>query len=297
MITKCSDCGGANDLKKSNRCAYCRLYLLSKLLLEQNRLSQEAWRKFQMALHLPLEKAESDVKNTRYARQLLEYFVARSSLAQSNNISVEDIKNWITDYGDKAILPIQTNTKSINQIGVTADLQKTSNKVKHSSEKKKRKSVSQKRYSEVAVRQGSFCYWCGIKVVRESQIPVNKRLMKNKTSIIYLCGEDIREDAIGTIDHIIRIADGGNNSLTNLVISCVSCNLERDKYAKAYNRPFSRKRVICNNCGGNFFHPAWGCCSICGAIPQPISNLGQLLKLLKDSIKKCGIYQPVLFCF
>lgn len=70
------------------------------------------------------------------------------------------------------------------------------------------------------MRQSSFCYWCGIKVVREQMIPVAKRIARKNNTLIYYNGDELCEDAVGTIDHLVRVADGGINQPVNPVISC-----------------------------------------------------------------------------
>lgn len=76
----------------------------------------------------------------------------------------------------------------------------------------KRQPISSAKFTEVAARQGSFCFWCGIKVIRESEIPKANRIVKNHLTIVYLSADgEMREEAFGTIDHLVRITDGGDN--------------------------------------------------------------------------------------
>jgi len=106
-------------------------------------------------------------------------------------------------------------------------------------------------------------------VVRESEIPPANRLARNHSTVVYLSSDgEPREEAFGTVDHLVRVTDGGDNSLANLVISCAECNQERDRITTAYNYPFARQGVPCDSCAGRFFHPGWGCCSICGTVQQ-----------------------------
>lgn len=64
----------------------------------------------------------------------------------------------------------------------------------------------------------------------------------------------------------------------NLVISCYECNQEREIKTLAYSRPFARRRVPCDSCGGRFFHPDWGGCSICGAVPPRLEKPSERMK-------------------
>ena len=160
----------------------------------------------------------------------------------------------------------------------------------------KRKPISAQKFTAVAARQGSYCYWCGIKIIRESEIPPANRIVKNHATVVYLSADgEMREEAFGTIDHLVRVTDGGDNSLPNLVISCYSCNQEREKTTLVHNRPFARRRLPCAKCGGRFFHPDWGCCSICGFAPQCspkwIEGFSTLLKII-ERVKKL-LFQQV----
>jgi hypothetical protein len=95
------------------------------------------------------------------------------------------------------------------------------------------------------------------------------RIVKNRSTIVYLSTDgQMREEAFGTIDHLIRVTDGGDNSAENLVVSCYECNQEREAKTLRFNCPFARRMTPCGSCGGRFFHPDWGCCSICGALPE-----------------------------
>lgn len=124
---------------------------------------------------------------------------------------------------------------------------------------------------------------CGIAVVREQSIPVQNRVHKNNSTILYYVNGELCEAAVGTIDHLLRVADGGGNQSDNLVISCAPCNIERDRQMGRYNQPFARRRVPCRNCGGRFFQIDWGCCSICGAGPRQISETSKIVNLKRHA--------------
>lgn len=111
---------------------------------------------------------------------------------------------------------------------------KTPSQRSNSSAPAKRHPISAARFAEIAALRGSFCFWCGIKVIRIAQIPQRNRLEKNDLSIVYLSDSgEVCEEAFGTIDHLVRVADGGRNNLGNLVISCYPCNQMRDQQANA----------------------------------------------------------------
>ena len=166
-------------------------------------------------------------------------------------------------------------------------IKKKEDRKKKDLKKKKRRQISNTKFTQIAVRQGSYCYWCGIKVIREACIPTANRITKgNRRTIVYLSNGELREEAVATIDHLVRVEDGGNDQLENLVISCYNCNINRDRITIACNRPFARRKLPCHGCGGRFFHPDWGCCSICGAVPRQPNKLTSILIKIKPRILK-----------
>lgn len=72
------------------------------------------------------------------------------------------------------------------------------------------------------------CHWCQCEVVKLSSV---REMAFNIThSIVSYFDSDIpRTKDIATVDHVTRVADGGTNDDSNLVLSCVCCNLLRDK--------------------------------------------------------------------
>ncbi len=56
--------------------------------------------------------------------------------------------------------------------------------------------------------------------------------------ICKLCGREI-DPRIATIDHIISVADGGTNELSNLRTLCPTCNFARSKLVDAVTTPLS----------------------------------------------------------
>lgn len=272
---ECPKCRTMSSLKNGETiCPPCRLIPHFNALIKEGKLSSEAWEQIRRALCLPKEIKNLTTEQMRAALQLLDLFVGRFSFDKQEAMTKEMIKKALIELpGLPGLL-----SKSLKKT-VAADSPGSSGA--------KRKSISATRFTEVAARQGSYCFWCGIKVVRESEIPQANRISKNHSTIVYLsAGGEMREEAFGTIDHLIRVTDGGDNSAENLVISCYECNQERELKTLGYNRPFARRRVPCGTCGGRFFHPDWGCCSICGAIPERARKLSGWFGCLTKAIKR-----------
>lgn len=271
---ECPKCRTMSSLKCGETvCPPCRLIPHIDALIKEGKLSSEAWEQLRRALCLPKEIKNLTAEQMRAALQLLDLFVARFPFDEQQAMTNESIKTVLIQLPG---LP-RLFSKSLKAVlGIS-----------NNSDNAKRKPISAAKFTEVAARQGSFCFWCGIRVIRESEIPQANRIVKNHSTIVYLsAGGEMREEAFGTIDHLIRVTDGGDNSVENLVTSCYECNQERETKTLAYNRPFARRRVPCGTCGGRFFHPDWGCCSICGAVSEREKGISKLFSLLKQQVGK-----------
>lgn len=268
---ECPKCRTMSSLHRGETlCPYCCLPAQFEVLVNKRKLSPAAWEKIRRVLCLPTEVKNLSAGQARSALQLLALFVNKFSFDEQEGMTNEQIIAVLIELPG---LP-KSFGKSLSGAAVRAGLRNA-----------KRKPISAQKFTEVAARQGSFCYWCGIKVIRESEIPQANRIVKNHATVVYLsAGGEMREEAFGTIDHLVRVTDGGDNSLPNLVISCHSCNQEREKVTLAYKRPFAKRRVPCEECGGRFFHPDWGCCSICGAIPAQTKSTSNLFRYVIESL-------------
>ena len=324
----CPQCGMAPIKKKRQLCAGCNLIRVVGEMIAEGVITEAAWRNLRAGLELPVELREMRDKQLGILRPLLQYFAAHCPIAEQENLSPDEVRVWLRDHlppvlkkqskvftfsvpkADfiEAAKNKENSGRKDNQPGAEADYSGTSvnepidEEIKQDDEPQplpqppRRVAISPAKFTQVAVRQGSFCFWCGIRVVRESQIPPRNRYLKENWMLVYLSEDGVlREEAVGTIDHLVRVADGGNNKTANLVISCYPCNIERDERTQGYASPFARRRIPCGNCGGRFFHPDWGCCSICGAPPDRTSQecesenpknsgwrerIGRLLKLV-----------------
>lgn len=268
---ECPKCRTMSSLHRGETlCPHCRLPAQFEELVNKRKLSPAAWEKIRRALCLPTEVKNLSAGQARSALQLLDLFVNRFSFDEQEGMANEQVIAVLIELPG---LP-KSFSKSLNGAAVRAGLRNA-----------KRKPISAQKFTEVAARQGSFCYWCGIKVVRESEIPQANRIVRNHATVVYLsAGGEMREEAFGTIDHLVRVTDGGDNSLPNLVVSCHSCNQEREKATLAHKRPFAKRQIPCGECGGRFFHPDWGCCSICGAIPAQSKSTSNLFRYVIESL-------------
>jgi Zn finger protein HypA/HybF involved in hydrogenase expression len=273
---ECPKCRTLNSLRRGETvCPRCRVIVHFDWLIKERKLSPAAWERIRCALCLPTEIKNLSPEQARAVCQLLDLWVERFSFDEQKAMTGEAVRTALAQSPGLPRL-FGKSLKGTRRGG---------------NGNAKRQPIPSAKFREVAARQGSFCFWCGIKVIRESEIPQGNRIVKNHSTVVYLSADgNLREEAFGTIDHLIRVTDGGNNRTENLVISCYSCNHEREIKTLRYNRPFARRRVPCENCGGRFFHPDWGCCSICGAAPplkessMRTTRLGKFWQLIKRTL-------------
>lgn len=299
---RCVRCQATTGLRRTETCCpRCRLTARLDELIGAKKLSPGVWERIRCIFCLPKAADKMPLDQARAVFQVLNLFVSRVTITEQAQLSAGELVERLLALPD---LP-PVFTKILRQRIATTRRNNTAKTCKDNDGGKrdgsnetqigknnlnapnaKRKPVSAAQFTEVAVRQGCYCYWCGIRVVREAQIPPINRMHKNGNTILYYVGDDLREEAVGTIDHLLRVSDGGDNSLMNLVISCYQCNQERERITLAYGRPFARRRMPCRSCGGRFFHPDWGCCSICGAMPERARKSSRWFGYLTEKIKR-----------
>ena len=178
--------------------------------MANNKLTAEAWRSLLVTLHLPVEFDYLAVKQAGWLEHLLHYLMAHSPLARQSETTPEEWQIWLDEFlpvSLKFYLAVATtkiklkpkrktkkpkkssagqslnnstqklNKESDNQVfdsptsDFTLPIDLPAQSPIKSSVKLPRKPVSIALFTEVAVRQGLFCFWCGIRVVREAQIP------------------------------------------------------------------------------------------------------------------------------
>lgn len=87
----------------------------------------------------------------------------------------------------------------------------------------KSKNISQKSIKKIFERDGIKCSYCGIELTH--------KVLQGET--------DWRLKNYATVDHIIPLAQGGTNKLSNLTMACRSCNRQKGtKSLREYARYF-----------------------------------------------------------
>ena len=113
------------------------------------------------------------------------------------------------------------------------------------SEKSRRHNLrtrARKRIRLLVERQEGKCYWCKFPI----SVDAPKRLVQGRKRRL-----QVRP---ATIDHIKRLADGGDNRMDNLVAACQQCNNQRTKQprktstCKFCDSPRPRKGRTCKAC-------------------------------------------------
>lgn len=286
---RCVKCRSSLELRrKETRCPRCRLAARHKKLIKNKQLSIGAWERIGCALLLSAEIEKTPTGKCRALFHLLNIFVKQFNFEEQNRMTDEDIKNRPEEPPDlpPVFAELLEGNNQTDGNGSSRQLKsETSGNSNKSTPRPKRRPVSVARFLEVVARQGSSCFWCGIRVVRVAQIPQKNRLATKDSKIVYRSSNgETRREAVGTVDHLVRVTDGGDNSLENLVISCYPCNVERDNKTQSYIHSVAGNRISCATCGGRFFYPDWGCCSICGAIPEEPKKSWSLFRYVVESL-------------
>jgi ribosomal protein L37E len=297
----CPICGKSEGFRsKDAYCAECLLKNCLKELISDKKISPAAFVKIRTILAIPKKTSKVNADRSHALINVLEKFTEEFSFAAQPELTGKEIIRWmarlpalpavfaeivaIQRRRNKAKSPVGKQNGAVPESEPENKAAKTA---ETSANLKKRRSLTALQFTEVAVRQGLYCYWCGIQVVREAQLPNVKRAGRIKNTVLFYEGGELREAEVATIDHLVRVIDGGTNESENLVISCYPCNKEREKATLRYNRPFARRKTPCRTCGGRFFHPDWGCCSICGDAPRR-DSVWQELKIF--AIRLLGIF-------
>jgi hypothetical protein len=90
--------------------------------------------------------------------------------------------------------------------------------------------------------------WNGRNVNRRTTGFAKEFVNANKNARCIYCETKLTEDN-ATTDHIVPIADGGNNCQINLVVTCQPCNSDRgttpfNKYLKLKNPKYKKYRYV-----------------------------------------------------
>lgn len=240
----CLECGTTQGIRVAEtHCVRCRLIICFDRFVAERKLSVKGWEKLRRILSLPAAVAKLPPDKARALLPALNEFVAQFSFDEQNSITDKEITKWLNELPNLPsifVKVVKSKAKSKSDAPLTVPLT-NSTIIQTENNSPKRKSITTKQFTEVVARQGFSCYWCGVKVVRQSDIPPENRLTKNQTTIVYCIDGKLREEYICTIDHLVRVTDGGDNDPLNLVISCYWCNHERERVTAAYHQRLARR--------------------------------------------------------
>jgi 5-methylcytosine-specific restriction endonuclease McrA len=96
--------------------------------------------------------------------------------------------------------------------------------------------VKARRYFDKLLKLNNYkCYYCDQLILRPKNV---KNIIEvNKDFVLYV-DEGIHLRRTATVEHIVRIADGGTSVRENLTVSCRLCNVSRA------TKPFGKVKII-----------------------------------------------------
>ena len=191
----CAGCQATTGLRQTEtRCPRCRLTARLDMLIDANKLSPGVWERIRCLFGLPKAAGKMPLDKARAVFQVLNLFVSRVPIIEQVKLSDGELIERLLTLPDlppvfTKILRQRIETTGRNNIAKNCK-DDTGEKSDGSNETPlekndpdapaaKRRPVAAARFTEVAVRQGGYCYWCGIRVVREAQIPPINRMLKN----------------------------------------------------------------------------------------------------------------------
>lgn len=96
---------------------------------------------------------------------------------------------------------------------------------------KNRRSSQTNLLASLIAKRGSKCQFCGEEVRQVSSVPKQGRLKQSPHWLTYLyCGKE-HKVRIATLEHVVRLADGGTYKRSNLRVCCSICNHKRNVQA------------------------------------------------------------------
>lgn len=103
------------------------------------------------------------------------------------------------------------------------------------------------RRAQVIDRFGRICFWCGCDLVVLQAVNKKCVIRMDATTVTYRDHEGHGHTSrIFTLDHVVPRGEGGSDEASNLVPSCVPCNLHRN----ALQHPGPGRSRTCPKCGG-----------------------------------------------
>jgi len=77
--------------------------------------------------------------------------------------------------------------------------------------------------------QNSLCHWCHSATVMLRYIRKESIVRINNGGVVWRIGEETFFARIATVDHLVKVSDGGGNEPENVVMACATCNKDRTK--------------------------------------------------------------------
>lgn len=112
---------------------------------------------------------------------------------------------------------------------------------------------ARRRLHKLVNKQDHKCYYCGDEIISrkeiECQISPKKVICVNKRTFTFLKEGNLKTVKVATAEHLVRIADGGDNSNGNLVAACYFCNNKKNR--EYFLSPDCNNRA-CGRCGSVF---------------------------------------------
>jgi len=95
----------------------------------------------------------------------------------------------------------------------------------------------------VCTKLGYECWWCKRPLVLSRDIPEINIVSRTAHYLIWRSNKHgAIKKLIATVDHVLPLADGGNNYHTNLVPSCGPCNSDRSNDPAAFAKRLEMRR-------------------------------------------------------
>ena len=113
------------------------------------------------------------------------------------------------------------------------------------SRKKERNRTSSRKFRDTVIaKHGLMCYFCAAILVDADRIPKSQWIEMKSWYLFWRDRFVTHRQRYLTIEHLVRIIDGGLTTIDNCVPACLECNLKR-------NAAMQKKRALCSWCNVN----------------------------------------------
>jgi 5-methylcytosine-specific restriction endonuclease McrA len=126
--------------------------------------------------------------------------------------------------------------------------------------KRRDRDKARKKVPELLIKQEGKCYYCGREIICIASILNNNivHINNGKGTVLYTSnGEDILA-YYATVEHKVRMIDGGKNDEENIVASCYKCNIRKNKEIQE-GKPYSSYCKLCKKIKDNGFRNSKWC--------------------------------------